>query len=63
MLGGRYRVLDRIGSGGMAEVFRAHDEMLDRDVAIKVFRTGVDESGDTARRGPAASSNCSRWPG
>jgi eukaryotic-like serine/threonine-protein kinase len=38
MLGGRYRVLDRIGVGGMAEVFRACDELLARDVAVKVFR-------------------------
>jgi serine/threonine protein kinase len=39
VLGNRYRVLGRIGVGGMAEVFRAHDEMLDREVAVKVFRS------------------------
>lgn len=38
VIGGRYRMLDRIGAGGMAEVFRAHDEVLDRPVAVKVFR-------------------------
>ena len=42
---GRYRVLGRIGSGGMAEVFRAHDESLDRDVAVKLFRSDVGEPG------------------
>ena len=38
MIGARYRVVERIGSGGMAEVFRAQDEVLDRPVAVKVFR-------------------------
>jgi tRNA A-37 threonylcarbamoyl transferase component Bud32 len=38
-LAGRYRVGERLGSGGTADVFRAHDELLDRDVAVKVFRT------------------------
>ncbi|MBV9820980.1 MAG: serine/threonine protein kinase [Actinobacteria bacterium] len=42
MLGGRYQVVDRIGTGGMAEVFRAHDQLLARDVAVKVFRTHTD---------------------
>ncbi|MGH8962939.1 MAG: protein kinase domain-containing protein [Jatrophihabitantaceae bacterium] len=43
VLAERYRVIDRIGSGGTAEVFRAHDELLDRDVAVKVFRTMADD--------------------
>jgi serine/threonine protein kinase len=42
LLAERYRVLDRIGSGGMAEVFRARDELLARDVAVKVFRRELD---------------------
>ena len=38
VLGARYEVLDAIGTGGMAVVYKAHDNVLDRDVAIKILR-------------------------
>src|SRR5438477_4508882 len=34
---GTYEVTSHIGSGGMGEVYRAHDSKLERDVAIKVL--------------------------
>ncbi|WP_431278994.1 serine/threonine-protein kinase [Leifsonia poae] len=40
LLLGRYRPHTLIGRGGMASIFRAHDETLDRDVALKLFRAG-----------------------
>ena len=40
-LDGRYHVLERIAAGGMGEVFRAHDAVLAREVAVKVLHRSL----------------------
>ncbi|TFB87245.1 GAF domain-containing protein [Cryobacterium algoricola] len=50
LLGHRYELKELIGSGGMASVYRATDDRLGRDVAIKVFTTVAIEQDDIQRQ-------------
>ncbi|SMS14452.1 Stk1 family PASTA domain-containing Ser/Thr kinase [Levilactobacillus zymae] len=49
-LNGRYRIIRALGEGGMANVYLAHDLILDRDVSVKLLRLDLRDDPSTVRR-------------
>lgn len=49
-LSDRYKILHAIGGGGMANVYLAHDIILDRDVAVKILRIDLADESNLIRR-------------
>ena len=47
---GGYEIRSKIGEGGMGEVYRARDEKLNRDVAVKVLPAALSENSDRLHR-------------
>ncbi|MFF2185575.1 serine/threonine-protein kinase [Streptomyces sp. NPDC058155] len=64
LLGGRYRLVSRLGHGGMGTVWLAHDEIVDRDVAVKEPRVpdhlGAQERDNVHRRMRREASSAAR---
>src|ERR671916_433403 len=50
LIGGRYRLEEKIGSGGMSSVYRAFDPMLERWVAIKLMHRDISQDPDQLER-------------
>ena len=50
ILGGRYEIIAKLGSGGMSHVYQARDTILNRKVAVKVLRSDLAEDKDFVRR-------------
>ncbi len=55
----RYRLLDRLGTGGFGVVWRAHDELLDRHVAVKIIPLPAHEDRERAAREALATARLS----
>ncbi|MEW6623203.1 MAG: Stk1 family PASTA domain-containing Ser/Thr kinase [Bacillota bacterium] len=50
ILANRYKIVEKIGGGGMAEVFKGLDLLLDRQVTVKILREQYTSDGDFVRR-------------
>src|SRR5919201_6160269 len=57
---GKYQVLERIGRGGMGMIFKAHDPVLDRAVALKVISPEVEVTDELSARFFREAQACAR---
>lgn len=60
LVGNRYRLLQRVGAGGMGTVYRARDERLKRDVAVKVIDERLARDPVSVRRFRREAELCAR---
>ena len=57
---GKYRILERIGRGGMGTVLKAHDPVLDRTVALKVISSEIEVTDELRARFFREAQACAR---
>ena len=57
---GKYKIVDRIGSGGMGIIYKAYDRILDRFVALKVISAGGDVTAELRARFFREAQACAR---
>jgi len=50
ILGGRYELIEKIGGGGMAQVYKAKDQLLNRFVAVKILRREFNDDEEFVKR-------------
>ena len=60
LLGNRYEMIENVGNGGMATVYRAKDHVLNRDVAVKVLRDEFTTDNEFVKRFNAESQSAAR---
>ena len=60
LLGNRYEIIEKIGNGGMATVYRATDKVLKRDVAVKILRDEFTTDEEFIRRFEAEAQSAAR---
>ena len=56
----KYEVLEVLGSGSMGTVYRAHDTVIDRDIALKTIRTGIETEPEMRERFYREARSCGR---
>src|SRR5215470_4762521 len=57
---GKYQILERIGRGGMGTIYKAHDPLLDRSVALKVISNEVEVTDELRARFFREAQACAR---
>lgn len=60
LLGNRYEIIEKVGNGGMATVYRATDKVLKRDVAVKILRDEFTTDEEFIRRFEAEAQSAAR---